>query len=145
MTTLQDVVDIGRPDRFLAVVSTLRADATIQSSVVNAGVLSHPLGGEEVVAFVTAGRAKLTNLRNQPQVSVTFRSGWQWATVEGRAEIIGPDDGHPDFDPERIRLLLREVFTAAGGTHDDWDAYDRAMAEERRAAVLVSVSRIYGN
>ncbi len=145
MTTLQDAVDIGRQDRFLAVVSTLRADATIQSSVVNAGVLSHPVSGEEVVVFVTAGKAKLANLRDRPQVSITFRSGWQWATVEGRAEIIGPDDGHPDFDPERIRLLLRDVFSAAGGTHDDWDAYDHAMAEERRAAVLVSVSRIYSN
>jgi PPOX class probable F420-dependent enzyme len=145
VTTLQDAVDIGRQDRFLAVVSTLRADTTIQSSVVNAGVLSHPVSGEEVVAFVTAGRAKLTNLRNRPQVSITFRSGWQWATIEGRAEIIGPDDVHPDFDPERLRLLLRDVFTAAGGTHDDWDVYDRTMAEERRAAVLVSVSRIYSN
>jgi len=145
VTTLQDVVDIGRQDRFLAVVSTLRADTTIQSSVVNAGALSHPVSGEEVVAFVTAGREKLANLRNRPQASITFRSGWQWATVEGRAEIIGPDDGHPDFDPERIRLLLRDVFTAAGGTHDDWDAYDCAMADERRAAVLVSVSRIYSN
>ena len=47
--------------------------------------------------------------------------------------------------PERLRLLLREVFTAAGGTHDDWDAYDRAMAEERRTAVFVRVSRIYSN
>jgi PPOX class probable F420-dependent enzyme len=132
VTTLQDVVDISRQDRFLAVVSTLRADATIQSSVVNAGVLFHPVNGAEMVGFVTAGKAKLSNLRNRPQVSVTFRSGWQWATVEGRAELIGPDEAHPDIDAERLRLLLREVFTAAGGTHDDWDSYDRIMAEERR-------------
>jgi hypothetical protein len=78
-------------------------------------------------------------------VSITFRSGWQWATVEGRAELIGPDDAHPDIGAERLRLLLREVFTAAGGTHHDWDAYDRAMAEERRTAVLVSVLRLYSN
>ena len=26
-------------------------------------------------------------------------------------------------------MLLREVFGAAGGTHDDWDVYDAAMAE----------------
>jgi PPOX class probable F420-dependent enzyme len=145
VTTLQDVADIGRQDRFLAVVSTLRADSTIQSSLVNAGILSHPVSGEDVVAFATAGKAKLTNLRNRPQVSIIFRSGWQWATVEGRAELIGPDDVCSGFDSERIRILLREVFSAAGGTHDDWDAYDRAMAEERRAAVLVSVSRIYSN
>ncbi len=145
MTTLQNIVDIGRQDRFLAVVSTLRSDATIQSSVVNAGVLAHPVGGAEVVGFVTKGKTKLANLRGRPQVSITFRSGWQWATVEGRAELIGPDDAHPDIGAERLRLLLREVFTAAGGTHHDWDAYDRAMAEERRTAVLVSVLRLYSN
>jgi PPOX class probable F420-dependent enzyme len=121
------------------------SDARIQSSVVNAGILSHPVSGAEVAGFVTAGKAKLTNLRKRPQVSITFRSGWQWATVEGRAELIGPDDAHPVIDAERLRLLLREVFTAAGGTHDDWDAYDRIMAEDRRAAVLVSVLRLYSN
>jgi PPOX class probable F420-dependent enzyme len=145
VTTLQNVVDIGRQDRFLAVVSTLRSDATIQSSVVNAGVLAHPVGGAEVVGFVTNGKTKLANLRSRPQASITFRSGWQWTTVEGRAELIGPDDTHPDIDAERLRLLLREVFTAAGGTHHDWYAYDRTMAEERRTAVLVSVLRLYGN
>jgi PPOX class probable F420-dependent enzyme len=145
MTTLQDVIGIGRRDRFLAVVSTLRADLTIQSSVVNAGVLAHPVTGDDLVGFVTYGRTKLTNLRARPQVSITFRAGWEWATAEGRAELIGPDDPSPDIDPEGVRLLLRSVFTAAGGTHDDWDAYDVAMAEQRRTAVLVSVSRLYGN
>jgi hypothetical protein len=37
------------------------------------------------------------------------------------------------------------VFVAAGGTHDDWATYDRVMAEERRAAVLVSPVRVYSN
>jgi hypothetical protein len=41
--------------------------------------------------------------------------------------------------------LLRHIFTAAGGTHEDFDAYDRAMAEERRAAVLISPHRVYTN
>ena len=45
-------------------------------------------------------------------------------------------------DAERLRLLLREIFTAAGGTHDDFGAYDRVMAEERRVAVLVAPARI---
>jgi PPOX class probable F420-dependent enzyme len=145
LTTLKDIEDIGRRDQFLAVVSTLRSDSTIQSSVVNAGVLVHPVGSANVVGFVTNGKTKLANLRSRPQVSITFRSGWQWATVEGRAELIGPDDVHPSIDAEKLRLLLREVFTAAGGTHDDWDAYDRTMAEERRATVLVSVLRLYSN
>jgi len=145
MTTLQEFVDVGRQDRFLAVVSTLRSDATIQSSVVNAGVLTHPFSGSDVVGFVTNGKTKLANLRRRPQVSITIRSGWQWVTVEGRAELIGPDDVHPDIDAERLRLLLRAVFTAAGGAHDDWDAYDRTMAEDRRTVVLVSVLRLYSN
>jgi hypothetical protein len=66
-------------------------------------------------------------------------------TVEGRAELIGPDDVHSDVDAEELRLLLREVFRAAGGTHDDWDAYDRTMAEQRRTVVLVSPTRLYSN
>jgi PPOX class probable F420-dependent enzyme len=145
MTTLHEAIDIGGRERFLAVVSTVRGDGTIQSSVVNAGALPHPVDGTEVVGFVTYGKAKLANLRARPQLSVTFRSGWEWATVEGRAELIGPDDPHPDVDAEALRLLLRQVFTAAGGTHDDWEGYDRAMAEQGRTAVLVTPTRIYSN
>jgi hypothetical protein len=37
------------------------------------------------------------------------------------------------------------VFVAAGGTHDDWDTYDQVMADERRAAVLMSPVRVYSN
>lgn len=145
MTSLDLVIDIARSDHYLTVVSTLRADDTIQSSLVNAGSLPHPVSGAEVLGFVTYGRVKLSNLRRRPQVTMTFRSGWQWAGVEGRAELIGPDDPHPDIDAEALRLLLRDIFTAAGGSHDDWDAYDRTMVEQRRTAVLVSPSRVYGN
>ena len=41
--------------------------------------------------------------------------------------------------------MLRDIFTAAGGTHDDWDAYDRTMLEQHRTAVFVKPSRIYSN
>ena len=145
MTTLDDVVALARLEQFLVVVSTARADGTIQSSLVNAGVIPHPFTGDDVVAFVTYGATKLRNLRTRPQITLTVRSGWQWATVEGRAELIGPDDPQPGVDPERLRLLLREVFTAAGGTHDDWDAYDAEMVAQRRTAVLVAPTRVYSN
>jgi PPOX class probable F420-dependent enzyme len=145
MTTLDDVAGLGGAEQGLAVVSTLRADGTIQSSVVNAGVMKHPLTGERVVVFVTYGRVKLSNLRTRPQLSVTFRSGWQWAAVEGRAELIGPHDAAAGVDAERLRLLLREAFVAAGGTHDDWNEYDRVMAAEGRTVVFVTPSRIYSS
>ena len=142
-TTLAQAWALSRDDHGLAVVSTLRANQTIQASLVNTGVITHPGTGAEVLAFVTYGKVKLANLRARPQVSTTFRNGWSWATVEGTAELAGPDD--PGMPPDRVRLLLREIFTAAGGTHDNWNEYDRVMAEQRRTAVLITVTRIYGN
>jgi PPOX class probable F420-dependent enzyme len=145
MTTLAEAAGLARDEQGLAVVSTLRADATIQSSVVNAGVVPHPSTGEPVLAFVTYGKVKLANLRVRPQLSVTFRNGWRWAAVEGIAELAGPDDPQPWLDPDGLRQLLRDIFTAAGGTHDDWDEYDRVMAAEHRTAVLIPPTRIYNS
>jgi len=146
MTTLQDAVALAQADRGLAVVSTLRADQTIQASLINAGIVAHPETAEPVLAFVTYGPVKLTNLRARPQIALTFRSGWQWATVEGRAELAGPDDPQSFLrDHDDLRLLLRAAFTACGGTHDDWAEYDRTMAEQRRTVVLVAPTRVYSN
>jgi PPOX class probable F420-dependent enzyme len=146
MTDLSAFADLVASDHGLCVVSTLRRDGSIQASVVNAGVLPHPVTGAEVVGLVAAGGTrKLHNLRADPRATIVVRAGWQWATVEGRADVIGPDDPHPMVDAEGLRLLLRDVFRAAGGTHDDWDAYDRVMADERRAAVLIAPDRAYTN
>jgi len=146
MTDLADFTALVPGDHGLCVVSTLRSAGTIQSSVVNAGVLAHPVTGASVVAFTTrGGTAKLVNLRARPRATVVIRAGWQWAAAEGPTEIAGPDDPLPGFPPEALAGLLRHVFIAAGGTHDDWPAYDRVMAEERRAAVLVTPERVYSN
>jgi PPOX class probable F420-dependent enzyme len=145
MTTLDEAALMGAKEQGLAVVSTLRADGTIQSSLVNAGVMGHPLSEQQVLVFVTYGKVKLANLRARPQLTATFRSGWQWVAVEGHAQLIGPDDPHAGVDAEGLRLLLREAFAAAGGSHDDWAEYDRVMAEQRRTVVLVEPTRIYSN
>lgn len=145
MASLEDVAELGGAEHGLAVISTLRRDGTIQASVVNAGVMNHPLTGDRVLAFVTYGKVKLANLRRRRALTATFRSGWRWVAVEGTAELIGPRDPHPDVDPDRLRLLLREIFAAAGGSHDNWDEYDRVMAEQGRTAVLIRPSRIYSN
>jgi PPOX class probable F420-dependent enzyme len=146
MTDLSYVKQLIPLDHGLSVIVTMRSDGTPQTSVVNAGVVSHPLTGEEIVAFVTAGRArKLAYLRADPRVTVALRAGWQWAAVEGTAELIGPQDPRDDVDDEQLRVLLREIFTAAGGDHDDWDTYDRVMRDEQRTAVLVTPTRAYSN
>ena len=69
MTTLDDAASLGAKEHGLTVISTLRADGTIQSSVVNAGVMRHPLAEQTVLAFVSYGRVKLANLRVRPQLS----------------------------------------------------------------------------
>jgi PPOX class probable F420-dependent enzyme len=142
VSTLEEFERLVPADHGLVVVSTLRADGTIQSSVVNAGAIAHPVTGARVVALVSRGDAvRLRNLRQRPYASVVIRAGWQWAGIEGPAELAGPDDPLPGVDAERLRLLLREIFTAAGGTHEDFGAYDRVMLEERRTAVLITPVR----
>ena len=146
MTTLDDAVALAAAERGLAVVCTVRDDGTVQASLVNVGLLPHPDSGQPSLGFTTYGKVKLANLRARPQLAITFKNGWQWATVEGRAELAGPDDAAPWLaDADQLRLLLREVFTAAGGTHDNWPEYDRVMAQERRAVVLIEPTRVYSN
>jgi len=145
MTTLDDAGELVAREHGLAVISTLRANGSIQSSVVNAGVMRHPLVEHPVLGFVTYGKVKLANLRARPQLTATFRSGWQWVAVEGYAELIGPDDPHAGIDAERLRLLLRQAFSAAGGRHDNWAEYDRVMIEQGRTLVLIEPTRIYGS
>jgi PPOX class probable F420-dependent enzyme len=135
--------ELASLDHGLGVVTMLRGDGSMVASVVNVGIMQHPAAGTDTVAFVARGLRKLDHLRADNRVTVVARAGWRWAAVEGAAEIFGPDDPHPDIDAEALRLLLRDVFTAAGGTHDDWDSYDQSLADERSAAVLVTPLRIY--
>ena len=145
MPDLSGFAELVGGDNGLCVVSTVRDDGSVQSSVVNAGVLTHPRTGAEAVGLVAVGGArKLANLRARPHAAIVVRVGWQWKAAEGPVDLIGPDDPAEGIGPEELRLLLRTVFTAAGGAHDDWDEYDRVMAEERRTAVLLTPRRVYG-
>src|SRR6266568_801651 len=113
MTDLTDFARLVTLDNGLCVVSTLRGDGTIQSSVVNGGVLDHPLTGTPVVGLVARGGSrKLANLRARPRATVVVRAGWEWAAADGRVELAGPDDALGGLDADRIRRLLREIFTA---------------------------------
>jgi len=129
-------------DAGLATVSLARADGTVHSSVVNAGVMNHPVSGQPVVGLVVRGDSwKLKRLRAVPELTVVFRVSWEWVSAEGPVDIIGAEDAFDGFDATAVPQLLRDVFVAAGGTHDDWDEYDRVMSEENRTAVFVKPRR----
>jgi len=145
MPDLATVREFLSSETGLAVVSTTQRDGRVLSSVVNCSVVDHPISATPVVALVSRGAAaRVGHIERGSQVTIAVRRGWQWVSVTGPAEVIGPDH-ESALDAEQLRLLLRGVYIAAGGTHDDFEEYDRAMADDRRAAVLVTPDRILGN
>lgn len=139
--------ELGARESGLAVAVTTRANGSPQASVVNAGVLNHPVTDDLVVGFVARGGAKkLSHLRARPRMAVVFRSGWDGVAVEGEAELTGPDDVREDWRSPDVAWLLREVYAAAvGGSQEDWTGLDDVMAAERHTAVLIRPTRAYSN
>lgn len=151
MTAMLGLLDKARAlvaqDSGLAVAVTCRADGTPHASVVNAGVLDHPVNSAPIVGFVARGHVrKLDNIRARPDVTIVWRIGWEWVAVDGRAELVGPNDSIDDLTPEDLPLLLRSVYAAAvGGTEDQWASLDDEMAREGHTAVLIEPTRLYSN
>lgn len=147
MATVDDIRRIVALDHGLASLSTLRADGHVQSVVVNAGVVDHPLTGQPVAAFVgRPGTAKLTHLRKRPYGTLLWRAGWAWVGAEGPVELVGPDDPLPGFDLDELPALLRNIHAAAGTVEEpDQAEFDRTVTAERRVAVLLTPQRIYVN
>ena len=130
----------------LAEVITTRQNGRPLVALINAGIIAHPVTGDEAVAFVSGGSAaRLKHLRRDPQITMAVRRGWNWSGIDGVAELAGPNDPHSAIAAEAVPQLLRQIFQAAGGTHDDYDEFDRAMAADERCAVIITPQRIYGN
>ena len=130
----------------LVTVSTTQVDGRVLSSVVNCGMIEHPLTGDTCVAFVSGSKAaRLKHIDRGSQVTITARRGWAWSSVTGPADLIRPEQVPESIDKEQMRLLLREVFHAAGGVHDDLEEYDRTMLQEGRVVVCVTPERVLGN
>ena len=139
---LRRVQELAAREHWLAVVVTVRPDGEPSTSVVNAGILAHPEDGTPVLGIVSQPKARrLANLRHRARATLVFRAGWEWISVSGAAEIIGPGD----VEAERLRVLLRDIYDAAGGQHPDPQEYDRVMAAEGRVAVLVRPERFASN
>jgi PPOX class probable F420-dependent enzyme len=145
---VDDIQKLVALDHGLASLSTLRRDGSVQCTVVNAGVIDHPVTGQPVAAFVgRPATRKIAHLRDNATATLLWRAGWAWAAAEGRVELVGPPDPPDGIAVDDLPGLLRAVYAAAAGSgqHDDWAEYDRVMAAERRMAVLLTPSRIYVN
>lgn len=147
MATVADIERLVALDHGLASLATVRADGTVHATVVNAGVIDHPVTGAQVAAFVgRPATRKIANLRENPTATLQWRAGWAWVAAEGTVDLLGPDDPFEGVAADELPGLLRRVYSAAGGgEHDDWAEYDRVVASERRMAVLLTPARIYVN
>jgi PPOX class probable F420-dependent enzyme len=147
MATIDDITRIVALDHGLANVATVRPDGTVHATVVNAGVIDHPVTGRPTPAFVgRPATRKIAHLRKNPHATFQWRAGWAWVSAEGTVELVGPDDPLEGVSGDDLPGLLRRIYSAAGGgEHEDWAEYDRVMAAERRMAVLLTPSRIYVN
>ena len=120
-----------------AVLSTFRRSGAAQLSIVSVGPY-----GEGAAFTTTEDRAKLWNLRRDPRCSlpVSQDSWWGFVVLEGSARIMSADN----TDPEELSQAFREVYRSISGEHPDWEEYDRAMVNDRRAVIVVVPERIYG-
>lgn len=130
----------------LCTFACLDGDGAPHVSIINAGVMDNPVTGEASVACVVRANARKARLlRSDPRAAVAFRHRWDWVAAHGTAQLIGLDDSAEGITDAEIPELLREVFRSAGGTHEDWDEYDRVMANERRLAIFVTLDHITSN
>ena len=114
--TLDDMREMLADEAGLVTVATIRDNGHPLLSIVNAGVMDHPVSGEPVIAFVSGGSAvRLTHLRKRPHLDVLVRRGWRWAAASGDAELIGPDD-----QPQKL----------SGTDHDIASLMDRRVTLE---------------
>ena len=125
---LDDARDFLR-EHHRAVLHTFRGDGTPQLSPV-------------LVALDDEGRAivstretsmKVANLERDPRASLcVFTDDFfgPWVRVDGSSEIVRL--------PEALEPLV-DYFRRVAGEHDDWDEYRRAMQEERRVLVRITL------
>lgn len=120
-----------------AVLSTFRRNGAAQLSIVVVGAY-----GNGAAFTTTEDRAKLLNLRRDLRCSllVSQDSWWGFVVLEGTARILAADN----TDAGELRRAFREVYRSISGEHPDWEEYDRAMVEDKRAVVVVVPERIYG-
>jgi PPOX class probable F420-dependent enzyme len=122
----------------LGVLVTLRRSGRPQTSNV-----VYAVRGDQVLVSLTEDRAKTRNLQRDPRATlhVSTPDGSAWAAVEATAEL-SPVTTTPG---DSTGQALAELYTAiAGSEHPDWDDYYRAMVDERRLLLTLTVTHGYG-
>ncbi|GGL00482.1 PPOX class F420-dependent oxidoreductase [Mangrovihabitans endophyticus] len=123
-----DLVEFLRP-RHRAILMTTRADGRPQSSPNTCGVDEQG----RIVISTYPERAKVTNIRRNPQVSVCVLSDeWSgpWVQVDGVAQVLDM--------PESLEPLV-EYFRVISGEHPDWDEYRQAMRDQGKSLIRVTI------
>jgi PPOX class probable F420-dependent enzyme len=127
---LSELLDFVRP-RHRMVLSTFRADGSLQSSPVTGGVDQQ---GRLVIASYPQ-RAKSANIRRTPEASVVVLSdefNGAYVQIDGDAEVIDV--------PDAVELLV-DYYRAIAGEHPDWDEYRSAMLTQRKCVIRVTPQR----
>jgi PPOX class probable F420-dependent enzyme len=128
--SLDELLVFVRP-RHAMVLTTFRADGSLQSSPVTGGVDE---SGRIVIASYPQ-RAKSVNIGRTPRASVTVLSeefNGPYVQVDGDAERIDlPDAVEP----------LVDYFRAVAGEHSDWDEYRQAMIDQGKCLLRITPRR----
>ncbi|WP_428342655.1 PPOX class F420-dependent oxidoreductase [Mycobacterium sp.] len=127
---LSELLDFVRP-RHRMVLTTFRADGSLQSSPVTGGVDED---GRLVIASYPQ-RAKSANIRRTPKASVVVLSdefNGAYVQIDGDAEAINV--------PDAVELLV-DYYRAIAGEHPDWDEYRSAMLSQGKCVIRVTPRR----
>ena len=130
-------MDRAQAEQFLrnhkqAVLGTIREDG--RPHLTNVLVV---YDDSHLLISITESRVKYRHLRRDPRATALILGDnfWQYLVIEGTADFTHLPDAHGE--------LRRYYELASGGPHPDWDEYDRAMAEERRVLLTLSIDRMY--
>jgi PPOX class probable F420-dependent enzyme len=124
------LLDFARSRHRLTLITT-RRDGRPQASPVTGGVDAEG----RIVVSTYPDRAKATNLRRNPAVSVLVHSDeWNgaWVQVDGTAEVL-------DMPAREAEDGLVEYFRCIAGEHPDWDEYRAAMRTQGKSLIRVTI------
>lgn len=114
-----------------SVLATTRRDGRPQLSPV-----AHGVGDDGRVLVSSREPAyKVRNVRRNPAVSLMALSeGWygEWIQVDGTADIVSL--------PDAMELLV-DYYRRVAGEHPDWAEYRRAMVDEKRCLIRITIER----